>query len=89
MYRKCYADFFLKLRCKITINNLLFKMVEEEPKVVLSARYSRRRAAELLGVDESTIYRMVARGDLRCKYRRNGLRFYLGGDILMAWRAAF
>ena len=73
--------------CKGKTIFLIGKMVEEEPKVVLNARYSKRRVAELLGVNEATVHRMVQRGDLQCGYRRSGVRFYEGREILRAWHA--
>lgn len=62
-------------------------MVSEEPKVVLSARYSVEQACALLGISRRTIYRYTKDGKIRCGIRRaSHRRFYFGSEILRCWK---
>ena len=65
-------------------------MVNEEPKVSPSARYSIEEAAALLGIHRNTLHRHTNTGPtgISCSFRKsNGRRFYTGLEILRFWRA--
>ncbi len=65
-------------------------MVNEEPKVSPSARYSIEEAAALLGIHRNTLRRHTNTGPtgISCSFRKsNGRRFYTGLEILRFWRA--
>lgn len=60
-------------------------MVNEEPKVSPSARYSIEEAAALLGIHRNTLRRHTNTGPtgISCSFRKsNGRRFYTGLEIL-------
>lgn len=66
-------------------------MVNEEPKVSPTARFSISEAAEILGVHRSTLRRHTNVGPtgISCSYRKsNGRKFYTGLDIIRFWRAS-
>lgn len=65
-------------------------MVNEEPKVSPSARYSIEEAAALLGIHRNTLRRHTNTGPtgISCSFRKsNSRRFYTGLEILRFWRA--
>ena len=66
-------------------------MVNEEPKVSPTARFSIGEAARILGIHRNTLRRHTNTGPtgIRCSYRlSNGRRFYTGSDIIRFWRAS-
>lgn len=66
-------------------------MVNEEPQVPPTARYSIQEAAAILGIHRNTLRRLTNIGPtgIKCQYRRsNGRRFYTGLDIVKFWRAS-
>ncbi len=65
-------------------------MVNEEPQVSPTARYSIGEAAQILGVHRNTLRRYTNAGPtgITCNFRKsNGRRFYTGLDIVKFWRA--
>lgn len=65
-------------------------MVNEEPKVSPTARYSIEEAAALLGIHRNTLRRHTNTGPtgISCSFRKsNGRRFYTGLEIVRFWRA--
>lgn len=65
-------------------------MVNEEPKVSPTARYSIQEAAAILGVHRNTLRRHTNTGPtgIACSFfKSNGRRFYTGRDIVKFWRA--
>ena len=66
-------------------------MVNEEPQVSPTARYSIGEAAQILGVHRNTLRRHTNTGPtgIDCSFRKsNGRRFYTGKDIVKFWRAS-
>ena len=66
-------------------------MVNEEPKVSPTARFSIGEAADILGVHRNTLRRHTNIGPtgIKCQYRKsNGRKFYTGLDIVRFWRAS-
>ena len=62
-------------------------MVNEEPKVIPSARYELREAAEILGVSPTTLSKWTNEGKIKYGIKKvNGRRFWLGSELLRAWR---
>ena len=65
-------------------------MVNEEPKIPPTARYSIGQAAQILGVHRNTLRRHTNTGPtgISCNYRKsNGRKFYTGLEIVKFWRA--
>jgi DNA invertase Pin-like site-specific DNA recombinase len=61
-------------------------MVEVEPDVKPAARYSVSKAAKLLGVDVSTVWRWNQNKKIRIQYRDvDSNPFITGLDISKAW----
>lgn len=65
-------------------------MVNEEPKVSPTSRYSIGEAAEILGVHRNTLRRHTNVSDgIRCQFfKSNKRKFYTGLEILRFWRAS-
>jgi len=65
-------------------------MRSEEPQASPSGRYGVTKAAHLLGVSTSTIYRYEKAGILQARTRKaNRRKFYTGSDIIKAWRIIY
>lgn len=65
-------------------------MINEEPKVSPTARYSIGEAAQILGIHRNTLRRHTNTGPtgIKCSYRKsNGRRYYTGLDLIQFWRA--
>jgi len=64
-------------------------MVNEEPCIPPTARYSIGEAAKILGVHRNTLRRYTNTGQMGidCHFRTNGRKFYTGLDIVRFWRA--
>lgn len=57
------------------------------PNVIPNARYSKKEAAELLGVHPNTISNYVKRSGLRATYSKaNGWPKFTGAEILRFWK---
>ena len=66
-------------------------MVNEEPQVSPTARYSIQEAAAILGIHRNTLRRYTNVGmiGIKCQFRKsNGRRFYTGLEIVKFWRAS-
>ena len=66
-------------------------MVNEEPKVSPTARFSIGEAAQILGVHRNTLRRHTNTGPtgIKCQHRKlNGRKFYTGLEIVRFWRAS-
>ena len=66
-------------------------MVNDEPKVSPTARYSIGEAAAILGIHRNTLRRYTNIGPIgiKCQFRRsNGRKFYTGLEIVKFWRAS-
>lgn len=66
-------------------------MVNEEPIVPPTARYSIGEAAEILGIHRNTLRRHTNTGPngIRCQFRRsNNRKFYTGLEIVKFWKAS-
>lgn len=66
-------------------------MVNEEPKVSPTARFSIGEAAEILGIHRNTLRRHtnVGPAGIDCRHRKsNGRKFYTGSDIVKFWKAS-
>lgn len=66
-------------------------MVNEQPQIPPSARYTIQEAAQILGISRNTLRRYTNIGPtgIRCSYRKsNGRKFYTGLDIVKFWRAS-
>lgn len=66
-------------------------MVNEEPKVPPTARYSIGEAARILGVHRNTLRRHTNTGPtgINCEHRKyNGRKFYTGLEIVKFWKAS-
>ena len=65
-------------------------MVNVEPNVAISGRYSVEETAKLLGVHRNSILRYTNEGKLRFGVRRgNSRRYYTGAEILRFWRSSY
>ena len=62
-------------------------MTPDEPKVGRTSRYSVMQTSRLLGIDRKTLYKYTDQGRIRCHYRPDLTKFYLGRDILALWKA--
>ena len=61
-------------------------MVQTEPSVLASARYTDKDARELLGISQPTLRKYVREGVLHQRYHAGSRRrYYLGSDILDFW----
>lgn len=61
-----------------------------EPKVNLEARYTPKKAAAVLGVNPSTLYRWGKAGKIKqTVIELTNRPAYLGSDILQAWRSIY
>ena len=71
------------------LTKVLWKtMVQEEPKVILTARYELRDASRLLGIHKSTLLNWTKQGFIKAGVRKvNGRRCWLGSELLRCWRA--
>lgn len=66
-------------------------MVNEQPNVSPTARFSIGEAAAILGIHRNTLRRYTNTGALgiNCHYRKcNGRKYYTGLDIIKFWRAS-
>lgn len=66
-------------------------MVNEQPQVSPTARYSIQEAAAILGVHRNTLRRHTNIGPtgITCQHRKsNGRKFYTGLEIVKFWRAS-
>lgn len=62
-------------------------MIEEQPKLLPTARLSITKSAKELGVSRTTIYRMIETTSCRIKYRKSNNRPYLtGSQIIKLWQ---
>lgn len=64
-------------------------MVNEEPKLSLSGRYTESEAARLLGCDRKTLQRARAARKLKsisCQGTKSGRVYYHGIDLLTFYR---
>ena len=66
-------------------------MVNEEPKLSPTARYTIGEAAKILGVHRNTLRRHTNIGStgIKCQHTKsNNRKFYTGLDIVKFWRAS-
>lgn len=66
-------------------------MVNVEPNIPPTARYSIGEAARILGINRNTLRRHTNIGPtgINCQYRKsNGRKFYTGLEIVRFWRAS-
>ena len=66
-------------------------MVNEEPQVSPTSRYSIQEAAAILGIHRNTLRRLTNIGPtgIKCQHRKsNGRKFYTGLEIVKFWRAS-
>ena len=66
-------------------------MVNEEPQVSPTSRYSIQEAAAILGIHRNTLRRLTNIGPtgITCQHRKsNGRKFYTGLEIVKFWRAS-
>lgn len=61
-------------------------MTEIEPQTVPAGRYNSKRASELLGIHRNTLRNKTNSGEIKCEFRKDGRRFYLGREIVRFWR---
>lgn len=59
-----------------------------EPKIGDSDRYTVTQTCAVLGIHRNTLLKHTAIGLIKCKFRSNGRKFYLGREILRYWRAS-
>ena len=67
-------------------------MVNEEPNVSLTARFSIGEAAKILGCHRNALrrYTKVGPTGINCQYRKsNGRKFSTGLEIVKFWRKSF
>lgn len=57
-----------------------------EPQAVPAGRYSIKQASALLDIHRNTLRRYTDSGEIRCGFRKNGRKFYLGREIIRFWR---
>lgn len=63
-------------------------MVQQEPKVIPTARYELRDASRALGIHKSTLLNWTKQGLIRAGVRKvNGRKCWLGSELLRCWRA--
>lgn len=64
-------------------------MVNEEPKLSPTSRYSIGEAASILGMHRNTLRRLTnVEGGIRCQFRKgNKRKFYTGLEITRFWRS--
>ena len=66
-------------------------MVNEEPNIPPTARYTIGEAARILGIHRNTLRRHTNTGPtgIDCQHRRsNGRKFYTGLEIVKFWRSS-
>ncbi len=65
-------------------------MTSEQPKVVLTAKYSIKETCELLGIHRDSLHKYThVTCEINCGWHRRGgrlVKFYLGSDILKFWK---
>ena len=55
-----------------------------------SGRYPIGKAADILGIDRSTLLRHTKQGLIKCGFSRaNARKFYLGKELLRYWNASY
>lgn len=65
-------------------------MVDTEPKVNATSRYSIKAVATYLGVSTRTVQRYIAAGDMKAQTRKaNSKRFVTGIEILRVWNQIY
>ena len=57
-----------------------------EPQAVPAGRYNSKQASALLGIHRNTLRNYTDAGEIKCGYRKNGRKFYLGREIVRFWR---
>lgn len=57
-----------------------------EPQVSASGRYSIGAVCEMLDIHRNTLRKKTDSGEIRCGFRKDGHKFYLGKEILRFWR---
>lgn len=60
-------------------------MISTRPQVSPDGLYSRKEAAEALGINTSTLHRYTEKGVIKAKTRRTGERVWKGEDIIRLW----
>lgn len=60
-------------------------MISTRPQVSTDGLYSRKEAAEALGINTSTLHRYTEKGVIKAKTRRTGERVWKGEDIIRLW----
>lgn len=61
-------------------------MTAIEPQASASGRYSIGEACVLLGIHRNTLAKYTDSGEIKCGFRKNGRKFYLGREIMRFWR---
>jgi len=65
--------------------------VIDEPDVRDTSRYPAGKAADVLGINRSTLWRHTLDGLIRCGFRRRRgkrhIKFYTGQEIKRYWRS--
>lgn len=64
-------------------------MISTRPQVNPDGLYSRKEAAEALGINTSTLHRYTEKGVIKAKTRRTGERVWKGEDIIRLWYYVF
>ena len=73
---------------KVLTNQKLILMVNQEPNVTKTGRYSISETCKLLGIHRHTLRSYTNRGCIHCAFRRSTTRkYYSGNEILRFWRA--
>lgn len=66
-------------------------MTIQEPRVILTGRYSIKETCEILGVHRDTLYKYTHDTcEIKCGWRNRGgrtVKFYLGSEILRFWKS--
>lgn len=61
-------------------------MVPTRPDVAKAGRYTISESARILGISRTTLYRMIADGEIRVRIQRKSLRKYVSGEeLLRVW----
>jgi predicted DNA-binding protein (UPF0251 family) len=62
-------------------------MINEEPKLTDTGRYTITEVAEAMGIHRNTVTRLIKRRVLKCNYRKyNNRPYILGADAKRVWR---
>lgn len=62
-------------------------MTAIEPQVSASGRYSIGQVCSLLDIHRNTLRKKTNSGKIKCGFREDGRKFYLGREIIRFWRA--